>query len=178
MQTSRMSWSSATFPLFPRALDMTRTSEGKKMPSRCRISFMGLLPAQSMAQSSCLCVNLHILRQVQLIWAQSAKKKIKVYTRALGLPSSRRLRARLNGLDNFYIPTSNLAICFFVLEDSSPSAETCFDTERSACPQAAAFLSRRTCITPTTHNYRWAKIKYQPQKPKREAHLHAKQVQA
>ena len=28
---------------------------------------------------------------------------------------------------------------------------------------------------PTTHNYRWAKIKYQP---KREAHLHTKQVQA
>ena len=30
----------------------------------------------------------------------------------------------LNSLDNFYIPTSNLAICFFFLEDSSPSAET------------------------------------------------------
>ena len=45
----------------------------------------------------------------------------------------------LNGLDNFYIPTSNLVICFFVLEDSSPSAEICFDTERSACPQAAGF---------------------------------------
>ena len=59
----------------------------------------------------------------------------------------------LNGLDNFYIPTSNLAICFFVLEDSSPSAETCFDTERSACPQAAAFLSRRTHITPSTYVY-------------------------
>ena len=58
-----------------------------------------------------------------------------------------------NGLDNFYIPTSNLAICFFVLEDSGPSAETCFDTERSACPQAAAFLSRRTHITPSTYVY-------------------------
>ena len=59
----------------------------------------------------------------------------------------------LNGLDNFYIPTSNLAICFFVLEDSSPSAETCFDTERSACPQAAAFLNQRTRITPSTYVY-------------------------
>ena len=59
----------------------------------------------------------------------------------------------MNGLGNFYIPTSNLAICFFVLEDSSPSAETCFDTERSACPQAAAFLSRRTRITPPTYVY-------------------------
>ena len=59
----------------------------------------------------------------------------------------------LNGLDNFYIPTSNLAICFFVLEDSSPSAETCFDTERSTCPQAAAFLSRCTHITPSTYVY-------------------------
>ena len=59
----------------------------------------------------------------------------------------------LNGLDNFYIPTSNLAICFFVLEDSSPSAETCFDTERSACPQAAAFLSRSTRIMPPIYVY-------------------------
>ena len=49
----------------------------------------------------------------------------------------------LNGLDN----------CFFVLEDSSPSAEICFDTERSGCPQAAAFLSRRTRITPPTYGY-------------------------
>ena len=59
----------------------------------------------------------------------------------------------LNGLNNFYIPTSNLAIYFFVLEDSSPSEETCFDTERSACPQAAAFLGRRTRITPPTYVY-------------------------
>ena len=59
----------------------------------------------------------------------------------------------LNGLDNFYKPTTNLAICFFVLEDSSPNAETCLDTERSACPQAAAFLSRRTRITPPTYVY-------------------------
>ena len=36
----------------------------------------------------------------------------------------------LNGVDNLYIPTSSLAICFSVLEDSGPSAETCFDTER------------------------------------------------
>ena len=46
----------------------------------------------------------------------------------------------LNGLDNLYIPTSSLAICFSVLEDSGPSAETCLDTERRACPQPAAFL--------------------------------------
>ena len=59
----------------------------------------------------------------------------------------------LNGLDNLYIPTSILAICFFVLEDSSPSAETCSDTERRACPQAAAFLNRRTGITPSTYVY-------------------------
>ena len=39
------------------------------------------------------------------------------------------------------------------VEDGSPSAETCFDTERSACPQAAAFLSRRTRITPPTYVY-------------------------
>ena len=30
----------------------------------------------------------------------------------------------LNGLDNLYIPTSSLAICFYVLEDGGPSAET------------------------------------------------------
>ena len=37
----------------------------------------------------------------------------------------------LNGVDNLYIPTRSLAICFSVLEDSGPSAETChkFDTE-------------------------------------------------
>ena len=29
----------------------------------------------------------------------------------------------------------------------------CFDTERSACPQVAAFLSRRTRITPSTYVY-------------------------
>ena len=56
-------------------------------------------------------------------------------------------------LDNLYIPTSSLAICFFILEDGSPSAETCFDTEQSACPQAAAFLSQRTRITPPTYVY-------------------------
>ena len=38
-------------------------------------------------------------------------------------------------------------------EANSPSAETCFDTERSACPRAAAFLSRRTYITPSTYVY-------------------------
>ena len=49
----------------------------------------------------------------------------------------------LNGL-----PTSSLAIYFSVLEDCDPSAETCLDTERRACPQSAAFFSRRTRITP------------------------------
>ena len=57
----------------------------------------------------------------------------------------------LNGLDDLYIPTSSLAICFSVLEDSGPSAETCLDTERCACPQPAAFFSRRTRITPSTY---------------------------
>ena len=57
----------------------------------------------------------------------------------------------LNGLNNLCIPTSSLAICFLVLENGSPSADTCFDTERSACPQAAAFLSRHTRITPSTY---------------------------
>ena len=56
----------------------------------------------------------------------------------------------LNGLDNLYIPTSSLAICLSVLEDSGPSAETCLDTERRACSQPAAFFSRRTRITPST----------------------------
>ena len=59
----------------------------------------------------------------------------------------------LNGLDNLYIPISSLSICFFILEDGSPSAETCFDTERSAYPQAAAFHNRRTRITPATYVY-------------------------
>ena len=35
----------------------------------------------------------------------------------------------LNGLDNLYIPTSSLAICFSVLDGSGLSAETCLDTE-------------------------------------------------
>ena len=68
-------------------------------------------------------------------------------------PCNMRSEPGLNGLDNLYIRTSSLAICFFVLENGSPNAETCFDTERSACPQAAAFLSRRTCITPSTYVY-------------------------
>ena len=59
----------------------------------------------------------------------------------------------LNGVDNVYIPTSSLAICFSVLEDSGPSAETCFVTERRVCPQPTAFLSRRTRITPSTYVY-------------------------
>ena len=59
----------------------------------------------------------------------------------------------LNSVDNLYIPTSSLAICFSVLEDSGPSAETCSDAERRACPQPAAFLSRRTRITPSTYVY-------------------------
>ena len=59
----------------------------------------------------------------------------------------------LNSLDNLYILTSSLAICFSVLEDGGPSAETCLDTERRACPQPAAFFSRRTRITPSTYVY-------------------------
>ena len=37
--------------------------------------------------------------------------------------------------------------------DSGPSADTYFDMERCACPQPAAFLSRRRCITPSTYVY-------------------------
>ena len=48
---------------------------------------------------------------------------------------------------------NGLAICFSVLEDSGSSAETCLDTERRACPQPAAFLCRRTRITPSTYVY-------------------------
>ena len=58
----------------------------------------------------------------------------------------------LNGLDNLYIPTRSLAICFFVLDGSGPSAETCLDMD-DACPQPAAFFSRCTRITPSTYVY-------------------------
>ena len=40
-----------------------------------------------------------------------------------------------------------------LLEDSGPNADTYFDTERRACPQPAAFFSRRTRITPSTYVY-------------------------
>ena len=59
----------------------------------------------------------------------------------------------MNGLDNLYKPTSSLAICFSVLDVSGPSAETGLDMERRACPQPAAFFSRRTRITPSTYVY-------------------------
>ena len=59
----------------------------------------------------------------------------------------------LNSVNKLYRPTSSLAICFSVLEDSGPSAETCFDTEQRACPQSAAFLSQRTHMTPSTYIY-------------------------
>ena len=35
--------------------------------------------------------------------------------------------------------TSSLTICFFVLEDSGPSAATCFRSEGHTCSQPAAF---------------------------------------
>ena len=41
---------------------------------------------------------------------------------ALG-PLSSSSEPGLNGLDNLYIPTSSLAICFSVYEDSGPSAD-------------------------------------------------------
>ena len=50
-----------------------------------------------------------------------------------------------------YLRRSFLALG--LLEGSSPSADTYFDTERRAFPQPAAFLSRRTRITPSTHVY-------------------------
>ena len=53
----------------------------------------------------------------------------------------------LNGIDNLYIPTSSLAICFSVF------ADTCLDTERRACPQPAAFFSWCTRIAPSTYVY-------------------------
>ena len=39
------------------------------------------------------------------------------------------------------------------LEDSGPSVDTYFDTERRDYPQSAAFFSRRTSITPSTYGY-------------------------
>ena len=48
---------------------------------------------------------------------------------------------------------ARLLVGMSLLEGSGPSEETCFDTEQSACPQAAAFLSRRTRITPSTYVY-------------------------
>ena len=59
----------------------------------------------------------------------------------------------LTGLENLYIPTSSLVICFSVLEDGGPSAKTCLETERRACPQPAAFFSQRTRITSSTYVY-------------------------
>ena len=59
----------------------------------------------------------------------------------------------LNGLDNFYIPTSSLAICFSVLEDSGLSADLYFDMEWHFCPKPAAFLSWHTCIMLSTYVY-------------------------
>ena len=81
----------------------------------------------------------------------SLRVKVSVCTRPTVLKKAQ--SRGLNGLDNLYIPTSSLAICFSVLEDSGPSAETCLDTERRACPQPAAFFSRRTRITPSTYVY-------------------------
>ena len=59
---------------------------------------------------------------------------------------------RINSVDNLYFPTSSFSICFSV-EDSGPSAETCFDPEQRACTQTAAFLSPRTHIMPSTYVY-------------------------
>ena len=72
---------------------------------------------------------------------------------ALGLPSSRTKKQMARLLAGMYSYLSHSALALSFLEDGSPSAETCFDTERSACPQAAAFLSRRTRITPSTYVY-------------------------
>ena len=60
------------------------------------------------------------------------------------------LRARAEQLRQV---TNSLAICFSILEDSGPSAETCLDTKRRACPQPADFFSRRTRIMPSTYVY-------------------------
>ena len=62
--------------------------------------------------------------------------------------SSRRVRAR--GLDNLYTPTSRLAICFSVLDDSDLSADTCFKHGAMHLP-SAAFFSQCTLITPSTY---------------------------
>ena len=54
------------------------------------------------------------------------------------------------------ITTTSLTICFFVLDDSGSSADTCFDTEQPACPQPAAFpiqFSQHTHKTPSTYVY-------------------------
>ena len=42
-------------------------------------------------------------------------------------------------VDNLHLPTSSLAICFFVLDDSSPNTNTCFHMEWCICSQPAAF---------------------------------------
>ena len=52
-----------------------------------------------------------------------------------------------------YVRVAVLALALSLLDDSGPSADSYFDTEQRTCPQPAAFLSRRTCITPSTYVY-------------------------
>ena len=57
---------------------------------------------------------------------------------ALGLLSSSRLRAR--GRTASITQTClHLTICFFILDNSGQSADSCFDTEQHACLHPAAF---------------------------------------
>ena len=75
--------------------------------------------------------------------ASSVSKQVSV----LGPLSSRTEKqiARLLVCTSYHKPFSP------GFEDSGPSADTYFDAKRLTCPQPAAFLSRRTCITPSTH---------------------------
>ena len=53
----------------------------------------------------------------------------------------------------YKLSTHRSALALNLLEDSGPSADTYFDTERRACPQPAAFLSQRTHIMSSTYVY-------------------------
>ena len=70
---------------------------------------------------------------------------------ALGLSSSRTKKQMAKLLVGMY--KLSKPIQPWLWASLRRSAEACFDMERSACSQAAAFLSRRTCITPSTYVY-------------------------
>ena len=71
--------------------------------------------------------------------SMSLRVKISVCTRTTILQGGSELG--LNGVDNLYIPTSSLVICFSILEDSGASADTYFDTARSNVLALSLLLS-------------------------------------